>query len=461
MSPTTMAFIMIIIVIAAILWNKIPMNFIMFLVPLICALVMGYSIPEVSGVILDQISNVMKSAGYMLMFGLIFFTMLSETGMFDIIIGRFVNLIGDKINVVVVMVMTAVIAAIGYLTANMSTTYLIVFPIMIPMFKRFKLDQRWAFILAQTALCAMCWLPWGIGVVNSAMMAGVSPEELATASIPWGLTFVPGIIAEIIFFTIMHKKKYGTLGPQIEGVEAGQKADPLAGKENAKPQFFWINFIIFALAVIALAVLKYPSYLVFIVGCIAVSLINYPKDFGKIWNKAGMTFFNVLVMLLGICFYLAVFNMTRFTGPDGASVVALGMPGEGFEVAVPSMVNSLASFLTGIFPQFLMKNMYLIFLLLVVPIIFFVPYQVYNAMYPLFISIGASFGIAPIAIIAPFVCNLAAATSNTPMNSATYVGCSLCEVEDVKGYCVYAGVIMFFVNLLSMVLGIVFGLVHL
>jgi len=92
MSPTTMAFIMIIIVIAAILWNKVPMNFIMYLVPLICALVMGYSIPEVSGVILDQISNVMKSAGYMLMFGLIFFTMLSETGMFDIIIGKSLTL---------------------------------------------------------------------------------------------------------------------------------------------------------------------------------------------------------------------------------------------------------------------------------------------------------------------------------------------------------------------------------
>lgn len=461
MSPTVMAFIMIAIVIVAILWNKVPMNFIMFLVPLICALIMGYSIPEVSGVILDQISNVMKSAGYMLMFGLIFFTMLSETGMFDIIIGGFVNLIGDKINVVVVMIMTAVIAAVGYLTANMSTTYLIVFPIMIPMFKRFKLDQRWAFILAQTALCAMCWLPWGIGVVNSAMMAGVSPEELATASIPWGLTFVPGIILEIVFFTIMHKKKYGTLAPQIEGGAAGEKADPLAGKENARPQFFWVNLIIFVLAVIALAVLKYPSYLVFIVGCIAVSMINYPKDFGKIWNKAGMTFFNVLVMLLGICFYLAVFNMARYSGPEGASVVALGNPGEGFEVAIPSMVNALASFLTGIFPSFLMKNMYLIFLLLVVPIIFFVPYQVYNAMYPLFISIGASFGIPAITIIAPFVCNLAAATSNTPMNSATYVGCSLCEVEDVKSYCVYAGVIMFFVNLLSVILGVVFGLVHL
>ena len=461
MSPTTMAFIMIIVIIAAILWNKIPMNFIMFVVPLVCALAMGYSVTEISNVILEQISNVMRSAGYMLMFGLIFFTMLSETGMFDIIIGKFVSIVGDKMNVVIVLVMTTVISAIGYLTANISTTYLITLPIMVPMFKRFKLDQRWAMIVCQTAICAMCWLPWGIGVVNSAMMAGVSPEELATASIPWGATFIPGIVLQWVYFTLTHKKKYGTLGVQVSDVASDGKASGIEAKENARPQFFWINFAIFVLAILCLAVWKFPSYLVFIVGCILISMINYRKDFGKIWNKAGMTYFNVLVMLIGICFYLAVFNMMRYTNADGATVVAMGGFGEGCTMVVPSMVSSLANFLTGIFPEFLMKNMYLIFLILVVPIIFFVPYQVYNAMYPLFISIGASFGIAPIAIIAPFVCNLATATSNTPMNSATYVGCSLIEQEDVKGYCVYAGVIMFLTNLLSVICGVVFGLVHL
>ncbi|MCD8124300.1 MAG: citrate:H+ symporter, partial [Lachnospiraceae bacterium] len=117
----------------------------------------------------------------------------------------------------------------------------------------------------------------------------------------------------------------------------------------------------------------------------------------------------------------------------------------------------LATAMTGIFPEFLMKYMFLIFLILEVPIIHFVPYQVFNAMYPLFISVGATFGMGSIAIIAPFVCNLALATSATPMNSATYVGCTLCELDDVNGYCNYAGVIMFFTNLIVIVTALITG----
>ena len=447
MSPTMMAIIMIVVVIAFILWNKVPMNFVFFVVPFVCALALGYTLTETSNAILDQIATVMKSAGWMLLFGLVYFTMLTETGMFDTIIGKFVGLVGNKMNVVVVMAMTTIIGAVAYLTANMSTTYLITFPIMLPMFKKFKMDQRIAFILCQTAISAMCWLPWGIGLVNSAMMAGVSAEELCSASIPWGLCFIPAIILQWVYFAFDHKKKHGTLGLPQDAVEVAAEEKKTEVKENARPQLFWFNFVVFVCVVVALAYFKVPSYIVFIAACIVTAMVNYPKDFGKIWNKAGLTFFNVLVMLIAICFYLAVFNMSR-VDPDTSEVLQM------------SMVNALAGSLTSVFPAFLMKYMFLIFLLLVVPIIHFVPYQVYNAMYPLFISVGATFGMGSMAIIAPFVCNLGLATSVTPMNSATYVGCTLCEI-DVDNYTVWGGVIMFFTNLVVILVAALTGVLAL
>ena len=124
------------------------------------------------------------------------------------------------------------------------------------------------------------------------------------------------------------------------------------------------------------------------------------------------------------------------------------------------MVNALADAMTGIFPEFLMKYMFIIFLILVVPIIHFVPYQVYNTMYPLFISVGATFGYTSMQIIAPFVCNLALATSNTPMNSATYVGCTLCDI-DVNRHCNKGGVIMFFTNLVVIAVALLTGVMRL
>ncbi len=439
MSPTVVAVIMLVITIACILWNKIPLNFVMFVVPFVCMMLLGFSLTDASTLILEQISSVMQSAGYMLLFGLIYFNMLTETGVFDIIINKVISLLGNKMNAVVIMVVTTLISCVAYLTANFSTSYLIVFPIMIPLFNRYKIDRLYAFLICQTAAAAMCWLPWGIGVVNSAMMAGVSPEELASASMPWGLCFIPAIILQWVYFAFMHKKKVGTLGlPEGAGeVEASaeKKENP-----NARPKLLWFNLLVFVCVVVALAYFKVPSYLVFIAASIITAMVNYRKDFGAIWNKAGATFFNVLVMLVAICFYLAAFNAT----PEGGV----------------SMVNALADALTAIFPTFLMKYMFVIFLLLVVPIIHFIPYQLYNTMYPLFISVGATFGFTSMQIIAPFVCNIALATSNTPMNSATYVACTLSDI-DVNRACNWGGVIMFFTNLVVVATALLTGVMRL
>lgn len=443
MSPTIMAVILLALVVGGILSRKIPMNFVMFAVPVFCLLGLGYNVFEISGFILSKISEIMTSAGWMLLFGLIYFTMLTESGMFDTIINGVVTLVGERMNVVVVMIMTTIIGALAYLTASMSTAYLICFPIMIPMFKKFNIKREYAFIICQTAMAAVCFLPWGIGVVNSSIMAGCDPTELAAASIPWGLCFIPAIILQWIYFAWRHKRENGTLGlPEESAMLKVKTEDIKEEKQNARPKLFWFNLIVFIAALVSLAVFKLPSYLIFLTASIVTAMVNYPNHFGEIWNKAGLTFFNVLIMLLAICFYLAAFNAA---------------PADGSRL---SMVNALAQAMTGILPEFLMRYMYIIFLFLCVPIIYFVPYQIYNTMYPLFISVGASFGIGGIAIIAPFVCNLALATGVTPMNSSTYVGCALCEVEPEK-FCKYGGVIMFITNALVMVVAVLTGVLKL
>ncbi|MGZ7240486.1 citrate:H+ symporter, partial [Streptococcus pyogenes] len=79
-------------------------------------------------------------------------------------------------------------------------------------------------------VAAMCWLPWGIGVIMSATMAGTNAETLAQASMPWGLCFIPAIILQYVYFAWRHKKEHGTLGLP-EGIEA-QAAEVEAAKEK-------------------------------------------------------------------------------------------------------------------------------------------------------------------------------------------------------------------------------------
>lgn len=429
-----MAIVMMVVVVVLILTNKIPMNFTLFLVPIAVALILGYKPMEISDMVLEQYATTMRSSGYMLIFGLLYFSMLTETGMFDKIVGGITGLIGSRMNVVIIMILTTVIAAVGMLTANISTCYLITFPLMMPLYKKYRFNRVHAFILTQTTMAAMCFIPWGIGIALSAMMAGCDTVELSSASIPWALCFIPVIIAQWIYFAYRHKKEVGTLGLPATPEAEGSREEQVKEKENSRPGLFWVNLAIFAAAIAALAVFKIPAYFVFIIASCATALINYPKTFADMWNKTGVMIFNILLMLLSISVYIAVFSQT-------------------------GMVESFAEMIVGIFPGGTAKYAFIVLLAVSVPVIRFVPYQLYNAMYPLLIYVGAQFGYTPIEIIAPYVCNLALATGVTPVNASIYVAGPLLDTE--VDSIVKKGVpIMTVTNILVMILAVVFGIMR-
>ena len=72
-----MAFILILIVVATVITKKLPFNFVLFIAPVLCALILGHSIEETSTFIVEQLASMMKSAGFMLLFAFLYFQMLS------------------------------------------------------------------------------------------------------------------------------------------------------------------------------------------------------------------------------------------------------------------------------------------------------------------------------------------------------------------------------------------------
>lgn len=81
-----MAFILILIVVATVITKKLPFNFVLFIAPVLCALILGHSIEETSTFIVEQLASMMKSAGFMLLFAFLYFQMLTEAGVFDTIV---------------------------------------------------------------------------------------------------------------------------------------------------------------------------------------------------------------------------------------------------------------------------------------------------------------------------------------------------------------------------------------
>lgn len=230
-----MAFILILIVVATVITKKLPFNFVLFIAPVLCALILGHSIEETSTFIVEQLASMMKSAGFMLLFAFLYFQMLTEAGVFDTIVSAITTKLGNKMNVIVIMVLTTLIGGFSILTGNFTPAYLITFPLMVPLYKKFNFDREAAFIIAQTAMSAMCFIPWGIGMAYTASSAGLDANELASASMPWGLCFIPAIIFQWIYFGIKHKRRVGTFQAVTTNVEAAAQQEE---NPNRRPNPF-------------------------------------------------------------------------------------------------------------------------------------------------------------------------------------------------------------------------------
>lgn len=427
-----MAIILILIVVATVITKKVPFNFVLLIVPIVCALILGHSVEETSTFVVEQLSSMMQSAGFMLLFAFLYFQMLTEAGVFDTIVTAVTTKLGHKMNVIVIMILTTLIGGFSILTGNFTPAYLITFPILVPLYKRFDFDREAAFIIAQTAMSALCFIPWGIGMAYTASSAGLDANELAAASMPWGLCFIPAIILQWIYFGLQHKKRVGTFQAvaEVEIAEEKKEENP-----NLRPKLFWVNLIIFVIALVALGVFGIAPYFVFIVATVVTAMLNYPKNFGEIFAKVGPMYLNILIMLIAINVYQAVFNNT-------------------------GMVGAISDALMQFCPEFLLRYIHIILLLLCVVIIYVIPFQIFNALYPIFISIGAGFGIPAVAVIAPFVCNLSLATSSTPTNSSTYTGCALTETE-VQHFCKKAVPIQTVTNAVVVLTAVIFGVLQL
>ena len=435
MDPVVLAILLVVVLFAALLWNKIPTPITMMVIPVIFALIAGYDIFDTATAVANQFNSLMTSVGYMILFSLIYFQVVTECGMFDIIIDKLLSIVGDKINVLVILILTSVISLIVSLTTNITAAYLVTVPIVITLYKRFNVDRIAMIVLIGTSLVIFSFLPWSFGLAMGSQMIGAEINDLSSAAMPWAMCFIPVMILQWVYFTFMHKKKHGTLGLPQDASDA----EAHAKKENemARPKLFWFNLALFIAVVLCLTLSGLPAWFVFAAAAFLGTIVNYLKDSGKVWNKAAAPILNILLMLLAVSAYIAVFSYA----PEGGT----------------SLLNALSTWLVGVVPGFLLRYIGVIFVAIAVFIVRLVPYQMYMAMFPMIASVGLAFDIPAVAMIAPLAVVMGMGTAVSPMTATTYVSTAVAEVDIMelgKRGVVYMEVSV----LIGMVIAAVFGL---
>ncbi|KKK33396.1 citrate transporter [Salinicoccus sediminis] len=289
MSLSLIGILTILTIVVLLIWNRTSPIVIMIILPVIGALIAGFSVAEIGVFFEDGIAQVMNVV-VMFIFAIIFFGIMQDAGLFEPIINKMIALSGG--NVVKVAVATVLIAAIGQLDGSGASTFLITVPALLPLYQRLKMNPYLLLLLVGGSAAIMNMVPWGGPMGRVASVLGMDVNELWQPLIPVqivGLILMLGLAVFLGFREQRRiKNQYGLVDGAValvvsseendeEDDEAKNKETDSHGNSLVRPKLIWVNLIV-ALAVIGVLVSGIiPSGFAFMMGVAVALLINYPN----------------------------------------------------------------------------------------------------------------------------------------------------------------------------------------
>lgn len=376
----------------------------------------------------DQIASLVKSGfsstgptAALFVFSVLYFGIMSDTGLFDVIIGKLMKYVGDS--VIGVAVMTAVIAIIGHLDGGGASTFLIVIPAMLPVYKKMHMRPTTLLRIAVLSMGVLNLLPWAGPTLRAASVLGMEAGSLWTTLLPIQVFGVILALGHAVLSGFQEKKRgaglHGTLAKQNGTIEL-EKAEEGKSSDLVRSNLFWFNLIL-TVAVIAVLVWDvFPSYLPFMIGVAIAILVNYPgaKLQKKIINSHAGPALMMCSTLMGAAVLMGILVKTVKVG----------------DATIPSVVTCMSDIIVMGLPDFLGKQIALVIGILSVPLaLAFDTDSYFYGMLPVMIGIGEGFGVPAMPIAIAMVVCRNCATFISPMVPATLLGVGLADV-DIKDH---------------------------
>lgn len=312
--------------------------------------------------------------GIMLLFAILYFSIMLDTGLFDPITAKMIRFAkGDPMKV---LMATAIVSAAVSMNGDGTTTTLIVVSAFLPIYQKLNMKVMNLGVLIILQNTIMNLLPWGGPTARAMSVLNVGSEILGYLA--------PGMVLSllyVIFFVArsMGKKERQRLGvkelSEVELAELTAVAD--SEKDSIKrPNLFLFNGILTIVLIAWLVAgsfiesIAIPSLLLFAVGTIIALMVNYPnlKDQSKrIGDNAGDAV-QVVILVFAAGIFMGLFQ------------------GSG-------MANALAQSFTTIIPKQLGGFWGIIIALLSAPGTFFLSNDgFYYGIMPVLAQAGARYG---------------------------------------------------------------------
>jgi CitMHS family citrate-Mg2+:H+ or citrate-Ca2+:H+ symporter len=317
--------------------------------------------------------------GVMLLFAILYFGLMIDTGLFDPLVALIVKLVrGDPVRIIVG---TAVLALVVSLDGDGATTYMITVSAMLPLYRHLQLDVRKMACVIIMAGAIMNVLPWGGPTARAATVLKLDPSAVFIPMIPALLVCIVWLLFVAYLFGVRERKRLAHLR------ERHQIAGPLSqaemiGEDHARdasalrPKLYGFNLLLTGalMAMLVWGVLPLP--VLFMIAFVLALMLNYPS-LGEQKQRLQAHAGNALAVA-GLIFAAGIF---------------VGI------LSGTKMVDAMAASVIGVIPPSLGPYMAPITALLSIPFTFLISNDAfYFGMLPILAKTGAAYGIAPEAI---------------------------------------------------------------
>ena len=265
-------FLIIIVMMLLIFRSKALPAFCFAVLPIIGALICGFSLADISDFIGKGVGSTWQTA-ILFIFSVTYFGIMNDAGLFDMLVDGLVKKAGK--NITLILIFTSIIAMIGHIDGAAATTYLITIPTMLPIYKKMHIRPTVLLLLCGAATGIMNLVPWGGPTIRAATTANVDATELWIKMIPMQIFGLVSLIGIAVYLGVVETKRLAKLGLVAAETEETdeEKSVDLSLK---RPKLLWFNLIFTIVLIIALVQKWLPTYAVFMVGTIIVLAVNYP-----------------------------------------------------------------------------------------------------------------------------------------------------------------------------------------
>lgn len=424
--------------------------FIVFPFLLAVILVIGgyYDMGNIGSLIKSGFSSTAPTAA-LFVFSVLFFGIMTDAGMFDVIIGRLMKIVGNS--VIGVTVMTTVIALIGHLDGGGASTFCIVVPAMLPVYKKMHMRPTTLLRVSVLAMGVLNLMPWSGPTARAATVLGIEASDLWGTLLPIQAFGIVLCLAHAVLAGWQEQKRGAGLNGKLakeEGDVVLTDSQQAAHNELARPKLFWFN-VLLTVAVIALLIWdEFPSYVPFMLGVAAALLVNYglsAKMHKQIVNSHAAPALMMCSTLMGAAVLMGILVKTVTVN----------------DVEIASVVTCMSNLIKMVLPDFLGRHLPLVIGVLSVPLaLAFDTDSYFYGMLPVMIGIGEGFGIAALPIAVAMVVCRNCATFISPMVPATLLGVGLADV-DIKDHIKNSFLYVWGFSILCMIFAVLLGIMPL